>query len=259
MRIDPQHGAIEIGHIWFGASLRRSTAATEAIYLLAAYAFDELGYRRLEWKCNALNQASRRAAERFGFAFEGVFRHHMVVKGRNRDTAWYAITDAEWPAIRDAFRAWLSPENFDDAGHQRRRLGELTATARTVSAEDNKRLVRRLVEEAVTRRNPDIVDELATGEFARAVKRWASPFRSAFPDFEMEIVELIAEGDAVVAHFRCSGSHRGEWLGVPATGRRFDGVDEIYIFHVRDGKLVSAIGVEDNLTRMRQLGIRATN
>jgi RimJ/RimL family protein N-acetyltransferase len=130
LRITPEHGSIEIGHIWFGASLRRSTAATEAIYLLAAHAFDELGYRRLEWKCNALNQASRRAAERFGFAFEGVFRHHMVVKDRNRDTAWYAITDDEWPAVGDAFKTWLSPESFDEAGRQRRRLGELTAGAR---------------------------------------------------------------------------------------------------------------------------------
>lgn len=127
-----------------------------------------------------------------------------------------------------------------------------------MSAEDNKRLVRRLVEEALARHNPDVVDEIATGEFARAAKRWVSPFRGAFPDFEMEIVELIAEGDAVVAHFRCSGTHDGEWLGVPATGRRFEGVDEIYIFHVQDGKLASAVGVEDNLTRMRQLGIRPT-
>jgi RimJ/RimL family protein N-acetyltransferase len=130
LRMTPVHGVIEIGHIWFGASLRRTTAATEAIYLLAAHAFDELGYRRLEWKCNALNQASRRAAERFGFAFEGVFRQHMVVKDRNRDTAWYAIVDGEWPAIRDAFEAWLRPENFDEAGRQRRGLGELTAAAR---------------------------------------------------------------------------------------------------------------------------------
>ena len=128
-----------------------------------------------------------------------------------------------------------------------------------MSAEDSKRLVRRLVEEGVAGHDPDVVDEIATGEFARAAKRWVSPFRGAFPDFEMEIVELVAEGDAVVAHFRCSGTHRGEWLGVPATGRRFDGVDEIYIFHVQDGKLASAVGVEDNLNRMRQLGIRATN
>jgi RimJ/RimL family protein N-acetyltransferase len=130
LRITPEHGVIEIGNIWFGASLSRSTAATEAIYLLAAHAFDDLGYRRLEWKCNAFNQPSRRAAERFGFRYEGVFRQHMVVKGRNRDTAWYAITDDEWPAIRDAFEAWLSPENFDEAGRQRRRLGELAAAAR---------------------------------------------------------------------------------------------------------------------------------
>ena len=127
-----------------------------------------------------------------------------------------------------------------------------------MSAEANKDLVRRLVEEAVARRNPGIVDEIATGEFARAAKRWVSPFRSAFPDFQMEVVQLIAEGDAVVGHFRCSGTHRGEWLGVPATGRRFEGVDEVYIFRIRDGKLASATGVEDNLTRMRQLGIRPT-
>jgi predicted ester cyclase len=128
-----------------------------------------------------------------------------------------------------------------------------------VSAENNKRLVRRLVEEALARHDPDVVDEIATGEFAQAAKRWVSPFRGAFPDFKMQIIELIAEGDTVVAHFRCSGTHRGEWLGVPATGRRFENVDEIYIFRVTDGKLSSATGVEDNLTRMRQLGIRATD
>ena len=130
LRIAPQYGSIEIGHIWFGASLRQSTAAAEAIYLLAAHAFDELGYRRLEWKCDALNTASRRAAERFGFRFEGVFRRHMVVKGLNRDTAWYAITDDEWQPVRAGFDAWLAPENFDQAGRQRRRLGELIAAAR---------------------------------------------------------------------------------------------------------------------------------
>ena len=127
LRITPEHGVIEIGHIWFGASLRRTTAATEAIYLLAVHAFDDLGYRRLEWKCDSLNQPSRRAAERFGFRFEGVFRHHMVVKGRNRDTAWFAITDDEWPAVRAGFRAWLSPHNLNGAGGQRRTLGELIA------------------------------------------------------------------------------------------------------------------------------------
>lgn len=124
-----------------------------------------------------------------------------------------------------------------------------------MSADDNKRLVRRLIDEAVTRRNPEVIDELADGEFAAAAKRWVSPFRGAFPDFEMEIVELVAEHDRVVGHFRCSGTHSGEWLGHPATGRRFENVDEIYIFEVRDGKLVSAVGVEDNLTRLRQLGL----
>lgn len=119
LRIEPDSGVIEIGHIWFGTELQRTTAATEAMYLLARHAFDELGYRRLEWKCNALNAASRRTAERLGFTFEGVFRQHMVVKGRNRDTAWYAITDKEWPLIRAAFEAWLEPGNFDADGTQR--------------------------------------------------------------------------------------------------------------------------------------------
>jgi len=126
-RITPEHGVIEIGHIWLGAPLQRTTAATEAIYLLARHAFDEHGYRRLEWKCNALNAASRRAAERFGFRFEGIFRNHMVVKGRNRDSAWYAITDEDWPPIRAGFEAWLRPENFDGEGVQKRPLGELIA------------------------------------------------------------------------------------------------------------------------------------
>ena len=124
-----------------------------------------------------------------------------------------------------------------------------------MSAEANKRLVRRLVDEAVGQQNLDVLDEIAAGEFAEVAKRWVRPFRSAFPDFEMEIVELIAESDKVVAHFKCSGTHRGKWLGVPGTGRRFERVDEIYIFGVRSGRLVSAIGVEDNLSRLRQLGI----
>jgi RimJ/RimL family protein N-acetyltransferase len=127
LRITPDEGAIEIGHIWFGKSLQRTVAATEAIFLLARHAFDDLGYRRLEWKCNALNEASRRAAERFGFTFEGVFRRHQVVKGRNRDTAWYSIVDDEWPAIRAAFETWLAPDNFDAAGRQRSSLRVLTA------------------------------------------------------------------------------------------------------------------------------------
>jgi RimJ/RimL family protein N-acetyltransferase len=122
LRIDADNGSIEIGHIWFGTPLQRTTAATEAIYLLARHAFDDLGYRRFEWKCNALNAKSRRAAERFGFTFEGIFRNHMVVKGRNRDTAWYSITDDEWPAIRGAFESWLAPDNFDEDGNQRQSL-----------------------------------------------------------------------------------------------------------------------------------------
>jgi RimJ/RimL family protein N-acetyltransferase len=130
LRITPEFGVIEIGHIWFGLQLQRTTAATEAIYLLARHAFDDLGYRRLEWKCNALNAASRRAAERFGFTFEGVFRKHQVVKGRNRDTAWYAIIDDEWPAIRRGFESWLAPENMDGEGRQRRSLGELIGEER---------------------------------------------------------------------------------------------------------------------------------
>ena len=130
LRITPQFGVIEIGHIWFGVPLRRTTAATEAIYLLARHVFDDLGYRRLEWKCNAMNVASRRAAERFGFSFEGVFRKHQIVKGRNRDTAWYAITDDRWPAIRSGFETWLAPENMDRAGRQKRLLAELIVEAR---------------------------------------------------------------------------------------------------------------------------------
>jgi RimJ/RimL family protein N-acetyltransferase len=130
LHITPEFGVVEIGHIWFGVPLQRTTAATEAIYLLVRHAFDDLGYRRVEWKCNALNTASRRAAERFGFAFEGVFRKHQVVKGHSRDTAWYAITDEQWPAIRRGFDAWLAPENMDDDGQQRRSLGGLIGEAR---------------------------------------------------------------------------------------------------------------------------------
>src|SRR5450759_5302878 len=124
-----------------------------------------------------------------------------------------------------------------------------------MAAGDNRLLVRRLVHEAVRERNLDVLDQIAAGEFAEIAKRWVSPFQSAFPDFEMEIVDLIAEGEKVVARFKCSGTHLGEWLGVPPTGRRFENIDEIYIFGVQDGKLVSALGDEDNLTRLRQLGI----
>jgi RimJ/RimL family protein N-acetyltransferase len=133
LRITPEHGVVEIGHIWFGSPLQRTTAATEAIYLLIRHAFDDLGYRRLEWKCNALNQSSRRAAERFGLRLEGVFHQHQVIKGRNRDTAWYALTDQEWPAVRGGFEAWLAQQNFDDSGAQRRSLGQLIADARAAT------------------------------------------------------------------------------------------------------------------------------
>jgi RimJ/RimL family protein N-acetyltransferase len=128
LRIDPANGVIEIGHIWFGAALQRTPAATEAIFVLARHAFDDLGYRRFEWKCNALNARSRRAAERFGFTYEGTFRQHVVVKGRNRDTAWFAIIDKDWPVIRTAFEAWLDPANFDDAGRQWQSLEAIRAS-----------------------------------------------------------------------------------------------------------------------------------
>jgi RimJ/RimL family protein N-acetyltransferase len=118
LRITPADGVIEIGHIWFAPAIQRTRQATEAIFLLMREAF-ALGYRRLEWKCNAFNAPSRRAALRFGFTFEGVFRQHMIVKGRNRDTAWFAMMDHEWPRIRAAFERWLAPENFDESGVQR--------------------------------------------------------------------------------------------------------------------------------------------
>lgn len=125
MRIVPEHGVIEIGSILWGPAIARTRVATEAFFLAARYAFDELGYRRFEWKCNALNQPSRRAAARFGFAYEGTFRQHMLVKGENRDTAWFSIIDGEWPALERAFELWLAPSNFDAAGRQKRRLAEL--------------------------------------------------------------------------------------------------------------------------------------
>jgi len=125
LRITPAHGVIEIGHIWFSAAMQRTPQATEAIWLLARHVFDDLGYRRLEWKCDALNARSRRAATRLGFTFEGIFRQHLVVKGRNRDTAWYAMLDGEWPAIRAAFESWLAAGNFDVTGRQRRTLTEI--------------------------------------------------------------------------------------------------------------------------------------
>ena len=124
-----------------------------------------------------------------------------------------------------------------------------------MTVEQNKLLIQRLVEEAVNQGHPDVLAEVADGEFARAARQWVGPFREAFPDFSMEIVDLVAEEEKVAAHFRCSGTHLGEWMGRPPSGRRFQDVDEIYIFRVRNGKLTDATGVEDNLSRMRQLGL----
>ena len=125
LRIEPSHGSIEVGGITFSPRLQRTAAGTESMYLLMQLAFDQLGYRRYEWKCDSLNAPSRAAAERYGFTFEGIFRNAVVYKGRNRDTAWYSITDQEWPRVRSAFEAWLDPANFDGHGRQRRRLQDL--------------------------------------------------------------------------------------------------------------------------------------
>ncbi|PJF09116.1 GNAT family N-acetyltransferase [Pseudorhodobacter sp. MZDSW-24AT] len=132
LRITPDQGSIEVGHICLSPALQRSPAATEAMILMMDWAFRS-GYRRYEWKCNALNLPSRRAAQRLGFSFEGIFRHHMVVKGRNRDTAWFSVIDSEWPALREAFAAWLSPANFDAQGQQRERLSDLSRLVRAGS------------------------------------------------------------------------------------------------------------------------------
>ena len=129
LRITPKDGCIEIGHIAFGAALQRTPGASEAVFLLTRQAFDGLGYRRLEWKCNGRNARSRRAAERFGFVYEGLFRQHMIVKGENRDTAWYSLIDGEWPACRTALEHWLAADNFDAAGKQIQRLAALRGSA----------------------------------------------------------------------------------------------------------------------------------
>lgn len=122
LRIEPAVGAIEVGHINFSPQLRKTAAATESMFLMMQYVFDELGYRRYEWKCDALNAGSRAAAQRFGFSFEGIFRQATMYKGRNRDTAWFSILDSEWSKQKEAFEQWLEPNNFDENGHQRRRL-----------------------------------------------------------------------------------------------------------------------------------------
>ncbi|HEX3684211.1 MAG TPA: GNAT family protein [Bryobacteraceae bacterium] len=127
MRITPEHRSIEVGNILYTPALQRTVAATEAMYLMARHAFETLGYRRYEWKCNALNDASRRAALRLGFQFEGIFRQHMIVKGRSRDTAWFAMLDSEWPARKAALERWLRPANFAAQGTQKASLSALTA------------------------------------------------------------------------------------------------------------------------------------
>jgi RimJ/RimL family protein N-acetyltransferase len=129
LRIEPAHGVIEVGHINFSPALQRTPLATEAMFLMMRRVFDELGYRRYEWKCDSLNAPSRAAAARLGFAFEGIFRQAIVTKGRNRDTAWYSIIDREWPALKAAFERWLDPANFEAEGKQRESLSTLTMSA----------------------------------------------------------------------------------------------------------------------------------
>jgi len=133
LRIDATHGVIEVGHLNYTPLMQRSPISTEAMYLMMRRVFDEYGYRRYEWKCHAQNAPSRAAAERLGFTFEGVFRQHIVVKGRNRDTTWLSIIDEEWPGVRAALDAWLAPENFDERGEQREALGTFMARHRAES------------------------------------------------------------------------------------------------------------------------------
>jgi RimJ/RimL family protein N-acetyltransferase len=137
MRIEPAHGVVEIGHVLWGPAMARSRRSTEAFWLAARHVFETLGYRRFEWKCNAANAPSRAAARRFGFRYEGTFRQHMWIKGRNRDTAWFGMTDGDWRALRPVYEAWFEAANFDAEGRQRRRLGELAAAAGITGAGDD--------------------------------------------------------------------------------------------------------------------------
>lgn len=127
MRADPANGVVEVGGVAHGPAMARSPLSTEAHYLMARHVFDDLGYRRYEWKCHDENEASKAAAHRYGFTYEGLFRQHMISKGANRDTAWFSMIDSEWPALREAFEAWLSPDNFDAEGRQVRRLEDFRA------------------------------------------------------------------------------------------------------------------------------------
>lgn len=129
LRITPDMGVIELGHICLSPALQKGAAATEALVLMMAWAFGA-GYRRFEWKCDTLNLPSRRAAQRLGFSFEGIFRNHLIIKGRNRDTAWFSVIDSDWPGLSEAFGCWLSPANFDSSGQQRDRLSDLTRLVR---------------------------------------------------------------------------------------------------------------------------------
>ncbi|MEM8768416.1 MAG: GNAT family protein, partial [Pseudomonadota bacterium] len=134
LRVAPGAGSIEVGSIAYGPRLQRTPAATEAMFLMLQHAFEGLGYRRYEWKCDSLNEPSRRAAERLGFSYEGLFRQALVYKGRNRDTAWYSIIDQDWPQIRSAFEQWFDPANFDSAGRQKQSLGVFMSRARNLEA-----------------------------------------------------------------------------------------------------------------------------
>jgi RimJ/RimL family protein N-acetyltransferase len=127
MRADPANGVVEVGGVAHGPAMARSPLSTEAHYLMARHVFEELGYRRYEWKCHSENEPSRKAAKRLGFTFEGIFRQHMISKRANRDTAWFSMIDGEWPLIKAAFERWLSPDNFDGGGRQKRRLEEIRA------------------------------------------------------------------------------------------------------------------------------------
>ena len=201
MRIVPEHGVIEIGRLWFAPALQRTAAATEAIYLLARHALGELGYRRLEWKCDALNAPSRRAALRFGFRFEGVFRHHMVVKGRNRNTAWFAIVDEDWPAVAQGFERWLAAANFDAQGRQRTQLGELIAAARAGASPQ-------AGEESL------VVEEAreATDELVAAVAELAGELSTSAARPERSQVAAIVEGAAT--HLLVARDGNGRVLGM---------------------------------------------
>ena len=128
MRITPEHGVIEIGSIYWGPAIARTPRATEALYLFARHSFEDLGYRRFEWKCNDRNEPSKRAAQRFGFTYEGLFRQHMIMKGESRDTAWFSMLDSEWPTRRVVFERWLAPSNFDAQGQQKSSLRALQKT-----------------------------------------------------------------------------------------------------------------------------------